>query len=308
MGNVSVDFMPPKYWQDFERLTLDWARKVWSDPYAERHGREGQAQGGVDVFGINKKLNEYTGVQCKKRTWITKPGADAPSDTLTTKEIDAEISAARNFQPPLDRFIIATTGRRDADLQAHVRKLNVANIAAGTKPEIALMFWDDYEEHLNNDTDLMYRYFADVLRYRQSYSPDEHYYRLLHMAFDRPAIRTHLQSENRAADLITALAHTQEAISTGILKDRHGHIIDQAPKPKSIPKELQHAKKKLQEARDLATLGLSSGAIQEQGSWICIQDPTLTARINALRSESVESLNKAMLANGMQTLPPVHFS
>lgn len=304
MGNVCVDIMPPSYWQDFERLTLDWARKVWKDDYAERHGRQGQAQGGVDVFGTNKVQKEYTGIQCKKRAWITKPGSDAPCNSLSTTEIDTEISAARTFHPPLDRFIIATTGPRDVDLQAHVRKLNAAN----TKPAVSLLFWDDFVDYLNNDTDLMYRYYEDVLRYRKSYSPDEHYYRLLHMAFDRPAIRTHLQSENRAADLITALADIQAAISTGTLKDRHGHIIDQAPKPKTIPKELTQAKKKLQEARDLVTQGLSSGRIEEQGSWICIYDPTLTARINALRSESVDLLNKAMRANGMQTLPPVHFS
>jgi hypothetical protein len=301
MGNISVDIMPPAYWQDFERLTLDWARRAWNDGYAERHGRQGQAQGGVDVFGYNFNQSEYTGVQCKKRTWLTKPGSDAPSNALSTAEIDAEIAAARTFQPPLARFIIATTGPRDADLQAHVRVLNAGNMT----PAISIMFWDDFVDYLNNDADLMYRYFEGVLKYRSSYTPDEHYLRLVYMAFDRPAIRTPLRSENRATDLILALSQTQEAIATGVIKDRDCRVIDQARVPKSRSKELNQAAKKLSQARELASQGLSDGRIREHPGCIQVCDPNLVAQIDALRHEAVDLVNKVLQDSNLQNLSPM---
>jgi hypothetical protein len=300
MGNISVDIMPPSYWQDFERLTLDWAKRAWNDQYAERNGRQGQAQAGVDVSGFNYGQREHTGVQCKKRIWLTKPGSDAPSNTLTPAEIDAEVKAARAFVPARDRFIIATTGPRDADLQEHVRKLNSGN----TKPAVSLMFWDDFVDFLNDHPDLMYRYYEGVLKYRNTYSPNEHYYRLLYMAYDRPAIRTPLTSENRATDLITALSQTQEAISTGVLKDRDNRVIDQARVPHPCPKELKLAAKKLQKARDLATEGLYDARIVEHSGCIEIKDPVLVGQINTLRRESADLLNQVLQANQLQILPP----
>lgn len=298
MGMISVDIMPPAYWQDFERLTLDIVKRKWNNHYAERNGRQGQAQSGVDVYGYNFEAQEHTGVQCKKRTWLTKPGADAPSNSLTTSEIDAEILAARSFTPALDRFIIATTGPRDDVLQNHVR-----NLIGNAKPAISLMFWDDYVEHLNNDTDLMYRYYEGVLKYRETYSPDEHYYRLLYMAFDRPAIRTQLMSENGATDLLLALAQTQAAISTGVLKDREDRIIDQARVPKSRPNELKQAAKKLQQARELVTRGLAGGDILMRASYLEIRDVALCNSVDTLRFESVEMLNNVLRSKGLEALP-----
>ena len=84
MGNIAVDIFPPAYWQDFERLTLDIAKIQWKDDYAERHGREGQAQGGVDIFGYNHSAKEQTGIQCKKRALKAKPSHESPSNTLLT--------------------------------------------------------------------------------------------------------------------------------------------------------------------------------------------------------------------------------
>lgn len=50
MGNIAVDIFHPAYWQGFEKLTQDIVKTKWKDDYAERHGREGQAQGGIDVY------------------------------------------------------------------------------------------------------------------------------------------------------------------------------------------------------------------------------------------------------------------
>ncbi len=290
--------MPPSNWQDFERLTLDWAKKAWKDEYAQRYGRQGQPQSGVDVFGFNNVQSGHIGVQCKKRTWVTKPGADAPSNTLTTDEIDEEIVAAHSFAVPLDRFLIATTGPRDEKLQKYVLKLNLA----GTTPQVSLMFWDDFVEFLNNEPDLMYRYYENVLKYRQSYSAEQHFLRLVTMAFDRPAFKTPLHSENNGDDLLAALADTRAAIVTGRLVDRENKTIDEAPKLQPLPAELRQATKKLDSARNLLTQGLATGVIRQQDAWLMIDDHYLAKEINGLRDEALNLLNKLLRSKGMPTL------
>lgn len=140
----------------------------------------------------------------------------------------------------------------------------------------------------------MYRYYENVLRYRDTYNPVEHYYQLLHMAFDRPAIKTPFHLENRATNFIDALAKTQSAISTGCLRDRHNHVIDQATVPKKKPKELNAAAKLLQRARELATKALADRRIIEHQYVIEIRDRETAVKLNELRSEAVDLLNKIL--------------
>lgn len=42
---------PPKSWITFEDLILELFKAVWGDPLAQKNGRAGQPQNGVDVFG-----------------------------------------------------------------------------------------------------------------------------------------------------------------------------------------------------------------------------------------------------------------
>ncbi|MDZ5519231.1 hypothetical protein U2F22_10685, partial [Escherichia marmotae] len=149
MSGIEVEIAPPANWQDFERLTLDYAKKQWKDEYAQRHGRQGQAQSGVDIYGTHSISHELIGIQCKKKKHF-----EVPSKQLTIAEIDVEIDAAKTFSPRLDHFIIATTGPRDADLQGHIRMQN----QAGLPFKVSLLFWEDYQEFLNEHVGLMYKY------------------------------------------------------------------------------------------------------------------------------------------------------
>ncbi|SAL53481.1 hypothetical protein AWB71_02878 [Caballeronia peredens] len=288
MNNILMDIPPPSYWQEFERLTLDVCRIRWKDDYAERHGRDGQSQSGVDVYGHNHASScELSGVQCKKRKNKSK-GLEVPAHSLSTEEIDEEISAASSFQPHLRRFIIATTGERDEKMQGHVRLLNAAN----KHPfQVALWFWDDYVDFLNCNENVMYKYFSSVLRYRKTYSEDEHYLRMLALAFDRPAIRTTFRLENRATDFIAAISGLQQAVKTGTLKDRDGHTIDEARRPSKLGPELKAIGRLLTDVRNLATDGLVRGAIVDHGTVIEIREESLQHRLNALRRDVVDTLN-----------------
>jgi len=283
---------PPGNWQDFERLTLDICRKLWSNDYAERHGRTGQAQAGVDVYGHNRGAGEFTGVQCKKRSGI-HGDIDRPSPLLTTTDIDKEIDAASQFKPALQRFIIATTAPRDAGLQEHARKWNAAH---GAVPfHLTLWFWDDYAERLNNDLNLLAIYYAELMSALENYNPTEHYLRMLAVAFDRPALRTTLSLENRATDLVQALADTQAAISTGKLTDRERQIIAHVARPKKRFPELERIARLLQSTREVVTNALSAGRIIQHTNVIEITDKELEARLNNLRRQAIDGLN-ALLA------------
>ena len=288
---IEVEIAPPVNWQDFERLTLDIAKVQWKDDYAERHGRQGQAQAGVDVYGFNHTSRESIGIQCKK-----KNQSEVPSKRLTTAEIDTEVEAAKMFSPGLDRFIIATTGPRDANLQAHTRELNQSNLPF----KVSLMFWEDYQESLNNHTELMYRYYKEVLEYRKKYNAIEHYLLLLSMAFDRPALRTKFHLENRATDFIQAITDTQNAIATGRLKDRDGRIIDECRVPTPKIKGITKASRSLQKAREIASAAMAENLIVEHPTVIEIRSPEVTTQLNDLRRQAVDLLNTELRKNGFE--------
>lgn len=295
MGSITVDISPPAYWQDFERLTLDIAKIQWKDDYAERHGREGQAQGGIDVVGYNHNASEQTGIQCKKRALKTRPSHESPSNTLTVQEIDEELEKAKSSGHNLDRFIIATSGPRDAGLQKHVAALNRG------EPDIkvSIKFWDDYVEFLNNHPELMYRYYENVLKYRSEYDSKKHYLHLLSMAFDRPALRTPFHCESRATDFISAISATQQAVSTGRLVDRNDRVIDQVRLPTPRPNGLKRISNLLQKCRDIAANALSGGIIVEHPTVIEIRDHVVCEQLNSIRSEAIGLLNEILISEGL---------
>jgi hypothetical protein len=204
-----------------------------------------------------------------------------------------ETASAKSFSPSLSRFIIATTGPRDASLQEHVRGLN----DGGDALKVSLWFWDDYVEFLNGNENLFYRYYDNILKYRQRYSEDEHYLRMLAVAFDRPAIRTAFHLENRATDFIAAMSLLQQAVTTGVLKDQSGHLIDQSRVPQTTPTEIKAIKRNLQKIRTVATAGLKTGNIIDCGTMIEIRDPALQTELNRLRKDVVEKFNILLVAS-----------
>jgi hypothetical protein len=302
MGTVYSEIPPPAHWQDFELITLEIARLLWKNDYAERNGRSGQEQKGVDVVGYNYVMNEQSGIQCKKRKRKVK-GIEAPSHSLTTEEIDAEFKLCGSLSVPLKRFIIATTGELDEKLQEHARKIS----GSDGGPQVSLWFWDTFVEKLNANTNLMYCFYENVLAYRQQYSGDEHYHRMLAMAFDRPAIRTAFHLENGAKDFITAISHLHGAIATGVLKDRDERIIDQVRVPGKKAKQLGKIQKLLQKTRDIATAGLKSGDIQEQGNVIEVRNRQIIADLNNSRSEAVALLNEVLKEKGIDEVDFVDY-
>src|SRR5258708_1121280 len=99
---------PPGDPAGFESLCLELWRVIWQDSNAQKNGRNGQPQAGVDVFGQHE--GKWIGVQCKQKDQLLW-------SKLTTDELEVEVEKAKQFQPPLSAFILATTGPADVKVQ-----------------------------------------------------------------------------------------------------------------------------------------------------------------------------------------------
>jgi tetratricopeptide (TPR) repeat protein len=156
MPNIAqTELYPPKSWDEFEDVVWDLYSRVWGDPKAERYGRTGQAQQGVDIYGRPSDLGgRYVGVQCKRYA----------EGRLTQTVVEKEIAKAEGFEPPLAEYIIATTEHRDAVLQAAVRKIDEARRAAG-KFAVRIVFWEDLCSLLAHpdNRDILQKHYAEWL-------------------------------------------------------------------------------------------------------------------------------------------------
>lgn len=125
----------PEFWQDFEELCKRLWGDIWSCPEIKRNGRNGNAQNGVDVYGVPLGENKYYGIQCKGKDEYTHA-------QLTKTEIDDEIDKAKTFEPPLKKFYLATTSNKDAEIEKYVRLKDIESRKAGMF-EIHLFCWED---------------------------------------------------------------------------------------------------------------------------------------------------------------------
>jgi hypothetical protein len=116
-AHATLDYAPPKTWQQFEELCADLFQVAWNDPALVRHGRAGQRQHGVDI--VAQQGSKYpVGLQCKQ-SW------QWPERKVSKAQVDKEIGEAKKFRPRLQALYILTTAPDDAALQKHVRAINV---------------------------------------------------------------------------------------------------------------------------------------------------------------------------------------
>ncbi len=105
---------PPDDPAEFESLCLDLWKEIWGpDSRAQLHGRSGQEQDGVDLFGLDR-AGRQVGVQCKVKKALL-------GSKLTVPELETEVEKAKAFLPSLSLYIVATTGPRDAAVQERAR-------------------------------------------------------------------------------------------------------------------------------------------------------------------------------------------
>ena len=152
--NPSLQLPPPDNWQDFEKLCWDLWKEIWRDPNTQRHGRQGQAQHGVDVYGRPDRGRVFAGVQCK--------GKDSYADkTATVTELLDEVEKAKGFEPPLSEFLFVTSGPKDAQVEEEARKLTAKHAEQGLFAVVAFG-WRDVVERLETYPDVLERYYPGM--------------------------------------------------------------------------------------------------------------------------------------------------
>lgn len=134
---------PPKSWDEFEEITCSAAKNRWKNPDFTRHGRQGQRQDGVDIYGVDDK-GDLVGIQCKN-TW-------GSIKLITIKD---EVAKADSFESGLKRLYVATTSETDHALQKSVRELSDGRTAQG-KFAVASLFWNDVWQDLTRDESRLY--------------------------------------------------------------------------------------------------------------------------------------------------------
>jgi energy-coupling factor transporter ATP-binding protein EcfA2 len=140
MPTPTTSVLPkPKSWDEFEDIVWDIYKREWRDPHAQRYGRSGQRQNGVDIYGQQNGSGSYIAVQCKRYE----------DGKLNHRGIEDEISKAERFSSAISEYIIATTESRDTKIQDSIQCLNEQRKSEG-KFSIHVVFWDDLCDKLAN--------------------------------------------------------------------------------------------------------------------------------------------------------------
>lgn len=308
MSQIQLSFLPPEYWQDFQKIVLADAEREWPGAHCESYGREGQAQDGIDVL-ITSQGSGPIGIQAKKRLLHDAGGSLKLDGGLTVADIDAIIKEAENFKPALIELVIATTALPDTKLQDHVVKLNPGR-ADAKKFSVRLWFWDHYQSVLNWNADLQAIYYGDVVARTLNYQPQKHYLMLVRTAFNRPAFTTRLGVEDSGDDMVQALTDTRAAISTGTLNDRQGRRVGRAPIgldgfTEPTRAHLEECVRLLDAARQCYRLASKNRALHPDHRGVFMRGPegnTAAREIDELRGRALDEANIAFHGAGLKPL------
>lgn len=145
----SLNIPTPKSWDEFEDICLSSFKLRWTSPNLTKHGRQGQPQNGVDIYGEDH-LGLFVGIQCKKYDL-----------ELTTKTVEEEIEKAENFKPDLKAFYIATTAPSDTKIQSAIRLISGKRVSANKFP-VGIFFWNDIIQDLANNEAVFAKHFPQL--------------------------------------------------------------------------------------------------------------------------------------------------
>ena len=147
-----TNFPSPTDSDEFELMIRDICALEWDDLHTRKFGRKGQKQYGVDVYGQPVNLNgKYRAAQCKLRT---------KKERLTGREIESEVSDARQFPHKLDTMIIATDAPRDTHTQILVDQISQREVSHGGF-RVVIWFWENITERLAAYPRLIVKYYPD---------------------------------------------------------------------------------------------------------------------------------------------------
>jgi hypothetical protein len=145
---------PPKSWEHFEELCLQLFKAVWHDPLAQKNGRQGQTQHGVDVWGSpNGPGAAPYGVQCKGKHL-------GYGGQVTVRELEAELDKAEKFRPSLVHWVLVTTAAKDAKIEQRAREMSQARRQAG-QFTVQVLGWEDIQSLLADHPTVIEQFYPE---------------------------------------------------------------------------------------------------------------------------------------------------
>ncbi|EOV0863713.1 hypothetical protein ACSTKZ_22640 [Vibrio parahaemolyticus] len=152
----TAHIVKPKSWEEFEQISRDAMGLRWNNPDLIMHGRPGQAQDGVDVYGQNHL--GLVGIQCKNTL-----------NGVSNKVITDEVEKAEGFSETLSQLYIATSAPRDKNTQQFVLKLTQER-KKENKFGVQVLFWEDIIQELVSDVRVFFKHYP---QYEGSYKKNK---------------------------------------------------------------------------------------------------------------------------------------
>lgn len=142
---ATAEWALPQSHIEWEDMVCDALRVRLGYPDFRRHGRSGQGQEGVDIFGYPG--GQLIGADCK----LVKH--------LRFQEVEKGVEHAEQFFPRLTKYYYAVSLRRDAKLQKQERIFNQERLAV-KKCEVVILFFEDVCQELSRRHELVQKYWA----------------------------------------------------------------------------------------------------------------------------------------------------
>lgn len=215
---------------------------------------------------------------------------------------------ALDFSPDLELWILATTAKRDTDIQRMALDLSKTSAQNG-RFGVKVWFWDDYVTYLNTFDDLTRVYYSAVLQLKTLHDEDEEVLELFRTAFSRAAFYTSFNREN-ADDFFDAIKDTQKALNTGELVDRATrHVIRKVIggwhqlHDDGLRDGCGKASEDLKELRSELDDAVHNGAIiKHPGGGLAVVDGATGVRLAKLRKQCVDEMNNVFVQAGMNPI------
>ena len=129
--------------QDFVLLCLKLLRAYWRCPELEPYATREQPQHGVDIVDLSGQ-EPLRAAQCK----LHEEGK-----VTTRSEVTDEIEKAKGFKPPLDQYVIMTTGKVKKEVHDLLIKVNREH-RQNNLFVVQVFDWSRIEELLDEHTDI----------------------------------------------------------------------------------------------------------------------------------------------------------
>lgn len=151
MSPIPIRLAIPTNDDDFETLCRDLLRVHWSAPHMEIFGKRGERQFGIDILDLGGQDPLYA-AQAKLKE---------PHKSLPPQDIQDEVDLAKQFDPPLGKYGILTSGKVSTQSQRKVREINVLHRAQDLF-EVELFTWEKISELVHKYPEVYEDHYGEI--------------------------------------------------------------------------------------------------------------------------------------------------